>query len=483
MYIHNFFNNLGDDDGMLDPNEQEQYKDMQCEPPKRKKFGSENENIMAESDRSQSLDTEPLLSHDDETKNITEISPIENNTTPPAKIDDTDKDIYAFKWDYIEKDSKKKAKNSVKNQKVAKNTGLLFPTAVMGISFLLAFMALSSAFIMQKPHVADVAQSTTTDATDDGKIIYVREDVDGINLTPTEIYSACAPSVVSIRATSSSAEGIGTGFVFASDGYIATASHVVSGMDSISVIFSDGKNYSASLIGADEKSDIALLKIDATDLTAAKIGDSSSLLIGEEIIAIGTPASLEFSGTMTRGDISFCNRQLFVYDNDSGALEKKMFLIQTSAALNPGNSGGPIFNLRGEVVGIVSMKLGNGFDGIAFAIPSSPAAKILDAMKNGLGIPADEQSKIAVSAPKLCIICKDYAENNIYGVIINDFSEEESDARKKLRKGDVIVSINDIPVTSGTSLSEQIRKYNPSDTVKITLWRNGQLLSFDVILK
>ncbi len=506
MFWNRRFNNNSeaDSESLADQNEQEQYKDSPSDP---KLDISHNSEDITVSD-SQAVKSEdehekapkkpnerPHRTDDDDkpspppTPHDAPLPEIVNEPTKPESQERGDETIYAFRWEPVQapKDSnKKEEKKSKAKSKDRRSSGLFFPTAVMGMAFLLAVCVLGSAFIAQSRNVHLPTNSQSIPSAEQtetpSKIIYIREDSDGELLTPQEIYSYCAPSVVSIKGSSQSAEGIGTGFVISSDGYIATANHVVANMSSLSVIFEDGRSFSATVVGSDEMCDLALLKIECDGLTPLVFGNSSELMVGEEIVAIGTPASIEFSGSLARGDVSFVNRTVFVRDEESGALKKKMFLLQTSAPLNPGNSGGPVLDMHGRVVGIVTMKLGDGFDGISFAIPASPAADIFESIKGGSEIKRDSRAKIAVGAPLLGIVGKSYSDGSIFGVAVTDFTNDSSDAARKLRRGDVIVSVNNIPVTSSSELSEQIRKLTPYDKVKISLWRNSQLLSFDVEL-
>lgn len=408
-----------------------------------------------------------------------------NNKNLPAKKKDSDKVAksdekaeLAFKWEYEEE--KRKSKKGPPTS--------LILTMMLSVVFLAAFAFFAVYSVSRTYDTPQSVQDTDTPEYDeDVKTIYVKDAslAEGL-MTPQEIYSTVSPSVVSIRATAKGKEGIGTGFVYSKDGYIATVCHVIDGMDNVSVIMPNNKEYKAEVVGKSELCDLALLKIDVNDLRSLTLGRSSSLLVGEELVAIGTPASLEFAGTMTRGDVSYNDREVYVYDESAGTLKKKMTLIQTSAVLNPGNSGGPVFDMHGKVVGIVTMKLGSGFDGIGFAIPIDTAAPILDDMKKGISPTPDKLSAIARYAARIGIKGQNFSgefdEKTLLGVAIVDFEPKNSDAATKLRIGDVIVSVNGAPISNTSSLSKSLSSYDPDESVTVTVYRKGQLLSFSVRL-
>lgn len=204
-------------------------------------------------------------------------------------------------------------------------------------------------------------------------------------LTIPEVAAAVKPTVVEITTETAMSyrygrgrmvgqyisEGAGSGVILTEDGYIATNYHVINGANSVTVRLSDGTEYPASVIGASEMDDLAVLKIDASALTPAVMGDSSNLLVGDGAVAVGNPLG-ELGGTVTDGIISALDREITL-DGVS------MTLLQTSAAINPGNSGGGLFNLRGELIGIVNAKsAGSEIEGLGFAIPINAAQPILE---------------------------------------------------------------------------------------------------------
>lgn len=196
-------------------------------------------------------------------------------------------------------------------------------------------------------------------------------------LSLQEIYRRCIGSVVSIVTVTPSGKASGTGIIMSEDGYVITNHHVIESAQAVSVLTADSREYTASVIGSDETSDLAVLKIEAEGLQAAEFGDSSVLQVGDSVAAIGDPLGTALRGTMTDGIVSAINRDLTVND-------RTMSLIQTNAALNNGNSGGPLINCYGQVIGINTMKMSNFYsssttvEGIGFAIPIDTAKPIID---------------------------------------------------------------------------------------------------------
>ena len=225
----------------------------------------------------------------------------------------------------------------------------------------------------------------------------------------TELYETCSKSCVSIYVTfgrqNEGSYAIGSGFVLTNDGYIATNQHVVDEGEKIEVIFYDDTKYEAELVGEDKTRDLAVLKIDAEDLTPLKVGNSDALKVGQTVVAIGTPYDIAFACTLTRGSISGLDRQIEITDEQTGRVVKTMTMIQTDASINPGNSGGPLINMSGEVVGINAMKLmqdsydSTTYEGLGFAIPINYAVDIFNQLiQYGRVVQEPENSYVNISA-------------------------------------------------------------------------------------
>ncbi len=258
-------------------------------------------------------------------------------------------------------------------------------------------------------------------------------------------------------------QGSGSGIIISSDGYIVTNQHVIDGANEITVILNTGEEFVAKLIGQDEKSDLAVLKIDKTDLPAATLGDSTKLEVGELAVAIGNPLGQEFAGTVTAGVISAVNRTMTV-DN------KVYNLVQTDAAINPGNSGGALVNKYGEVIGINTIKLSStGVEGIGFAIAISEAKPIIDdLMNNGF-----------VSGRPLVGISVSQTRN---GLSVEQVSVGSGAEAAGIKVGDLIVKADGKAVKTSQELNEIRDKKAPNEYLKLTVIREGELLDIDVKL-
>ena len=315
---------------------------------------------------------------------------------------------------------------------------------------------------------------------EDKKVIFIREhDSESGALTPSEIYEKCKSSVVTVICEDSASNG--SGFICSADGYIATAAHVVEGSRSIYVVTSDKRQYPANLVQSDSKTDIALLKIEASGMSYVEFGKSSELLVGESVYSIGTPASADYAGSFCSGEITYVDRVLSVYDN-TGALEKKMTVIQTNAVLNSGNSGSPLFDIYGRVVGMVTMKLGGEYNGIGFALPGDGVSQIILAMVNNEKPDEGVVSSFVGLPPKLGISGETVSKDGKYGYLISSFSECGSNAKTVLREGDMIIAVDGKEAVRYNEIIKIINVKKANDTVKVTVIRNGQELTFDVIL-
>ena len=291
-------------------------------------------------------------------------------------------------------------------------------------------------------------------------------------LSGEEIYAKVSPSVVSIQAVNltSGEGGTGSGVIMSADGYIITNNHVVvdenTGVqqDKITVYMSDGTSFPAEVIGLDEQTDLAVLKIGpaGTTLTPAEFGDSNSLLVGEEVYAIGSPGGLDLANTITGGHISALNRDITIDD-------RVMSLIQTDAAINPGNSGGALINKYGQVIGITSAKLGiSYYEGLGFAIPMDTVKPIVDELiQNGyiagrpqIGISGQnvsEQQSAAYGIPQ--------------GVRVINVDSRSNAAAAGVQANDIITGINGTEVTDMDGVNAVKDKLSAGDKITLTLYR------------
>lgn len=377
-------------------------------------------------------------------------------------------------------------------------------------AFLMAMVLVSGGSIAVYREVAEnpVSAVETDSASESGSKSSVSADNvsliktagnSGEVLSTEEIVQKVLPSVVGVESQftvtesgyyygfgmpSNSATGTGTGVVITEDGYIVTNAHVIydsehgAGLaDSIKVHMDDDESYDAEVVGYDTDCDLAVLKIDADGLTPAEFGDSDSLMLGESVIAIGNPLGFDLRNTVTSGIVSGLNRNITIND-------KSMNLIQTDTAINSGNSGGPLINKKGQVIGINSSKMSSGYgdasiEGIGFAIPSNETSSIIDDLM---------QYGYVTGKPQLGISCQDVTEsisrmyNMPVGVYITEVSEDSAAEKAGLQSGDIIVAVDGKNVETAEALNAQKNTHTAGDTVEITYIRGGKEKTVDITL-
>lgn len=275
--------------------------------------------------------------------------------------------------------------------------------------------------------------------------------------------------------------GSGTGFVYKMDdenGYLITNNHVVSGGNTFNVILSNGQSVSATLLGSDVYSDIAVLSISAEYVTGvASIGESNDMKVGDTVFTIGAPISDEYSGTVTKGILSGKDRMVSVTLNNQVG-DYMMNVLQTDAAINPGNSGGPLANINGEVIGINSLKLvEQEVEGIGFAIPIEEAMVFVERLEKGekivrpmLGVTllnTNESYELYLSGIVL-------TSDTPSGVVVGSVTSDSPAERAELRKGDIITEMDGEKIDSRAKLRYQLYKHNVGDKVEITYYRDGK---------
>ena len=292
-----------------------------------------------------------------------------------------------------------------------------------------------------------------------------------------DIYKKVNPSVVSVISTTSEGTGSGSGVIMSKDGYIITNNHVVDGAQSVSVQLSDGTSLDAKIIGTDEQTDLAVIKVTPTSaLTAAEFGDSDELEPGEYAYAIGSPGGVQFANTITGGRISAINRDLTVND-------RVMTLIQTDASINNGNSGGALINKYGQVVGITSAKLsGNAFgsatvEGMGFAIPINTAKDIVDELiQNGY---VSGRPSIGITGQNV-----ESADGKVSGVQVYSIDSRAKAASEGLQVGDVITAVDGTPTPDMDKVNELKQDKKAGDKLTLSVYRisTGKTLNITITL-
>lgn len=296
-------------------------------------------------------------------------------------------------------------------------------------------------------------------------------------LSLQELYRKCSDSIVSIIGYKEGIAGYnwGTGVTVSADGLILTNTHVINDCDSCEVACSDGRRFDAKLVGADAISDLALLKIEADGLTPAEFGENADLAVGDKVAAIGNPLGDAFSGTLTNGIISAIERDV-TYNGRS------MSLLQTNTALNEGNSGGALFNMYGQVIGITNMKMMSAYssiEGIGFAIPSSTVMSVVNSIVKYGEVRGRPSIGITVGAiPSNAQEFYDMPE----GLYISSVSAGSDAEKKGILPGDVLTEVDGVHVDNVDMVNGMKNEKNVGDTMTFSIWRNGEKMEFTVSL-
>lgn len=300
---------------------------------------------------------------------------------------------------------------------------------------------------------------------------------DGTELTNQQIAATVSPSIVGVSNMSYSpnsylnintVQSTGSGIIISTDGYIVTNNHVVSNANKLKVTLASGDDVDAKLIGTDATTDIAIIKIDPSglDLKAATLGYSSSLQVGDNVLAIGNPLGLKLAGSVTHGIVSALNRSLTVDGTTYN-------LIQTDAAINSGNSGGALVNTKGEVIGINSVKVASdGVEGLGFAIPIDDVKDVIeDIIKDGYvhGRPSIGVNIVEITSQ----LAYYYNLPSNYGLYVNSVVEGSAANISGIEVGDIIVAFNGEKVTSASEFIAKKNEYKAGDTIELTINREG----------
>lgn len=379
-----------------------------------------------------------------------------------------------------------KKKKKFNGKRVVRSAVALVLAAAMGFAggFVGAKFGGSGKVVIQQ-----VAPSSTADSVSGSDSSITAASSSGSSLTTEQVADLVSPSVVVITTEqvvysqwswygqNQVESGAGSGVIISSDGYILTCAHVVDGASTITVTIGD-KDYTATLVGEDTTSDIAVIKIDADGLTPATVGNSDSLKVGQSVMAVGNPLG-ELGGTVTGGMISALNRSVTIQGSSS---VNTMSLIQMDASVSPGNSGGGLFNMNGELVGIVNAKSSSSdAEGLGFAIPINDAIKVAqELLENGYvtGRPYLGITYLAVTdaqtASQLGV--------NAYGVYVVEVVKGGPAEKAGLQAGDRIVSVDGTEIASKDDLGTLMQKHAAGDTLSITIARDGQMQTVNVTL-
>lgn len=307
---------------------------------------------------------------------------------------------------------------------------------------------------------------------------------DGTKLSASEVYAKNVNSTVGITTEISTnyfgytttAAASGSGFIITDDGYIVTNHHVIEGANKVKVTTYDNTSYDAEIVGSDESNDIAVLKIDATGLETVTLGDSEALNVGDDVVAIGNPLG-ELTFTLTSGIVSAMDRQITTSNS------VMMNLIQTDCAINSGNSGGALFNMYGEVVGVTNAKYSSNssteasIDNIGFAIPINTVKDIVTSIiENGYVV----KPYIGVSVETVDSDMQSYGIPE--GAVVRTVNEDSPAEKAGMKENDIVTKINDTEITSSTDMVAAIRKTTKGDTINVTVYRQGEYKTLTIVV-
>ena len=483
---------------------------------------NENENLTPSPEPEKNESAEPEKSEN--TVPSPEINDSPENATAEEASASPEESTQAFNWKWTDNDtdsgseeseysidnvpeSSEKAENTEKAEKEEKQTkkqrsfALSLSCILSAVSILLLItfgFGLMTGLIPIDRHYSPPTTNDSPTAPD-------------TEITPT-LLEDFLNSVVVVKGTGVTSISTGTGVIISANGYIITNYHVIEGCSSVTVeLFGENTAEKARVIGYHEDDDVAVLKIDRKDLRAATFVDSDSVRYGEKVYAIGTPEGADYGWSVTQGIVSCPMRQLMIY-NDDGTLQKKMNVVQTDASVNHGNSGGPIINVRGEVVGIVTLKRSDSA-GMGFALPADgvliDAEAIIktgnaDGVNSGISMPRPLLGITGVGVVEgtfyesfsdeegsgVNVVDEEYAKQHpsttfyapITGVYVSATSKG-ADAAKHVKKGDIITEINGNVVATIYQVMDVINEYNGGDTVTIKYYRDGSYYTATVTLR
>ena len=381
-------------------------------------------------------------------------------------------------WEQPKKPEKRKKKGWTAGRVIALALVVSILSGLVGAGGVIAFQSRQES---PAPSPEDANTITMLEGIRQDAVIDIHQTDTSKALTPAQVYAANVQSTVGITTsvttnywgyqTTSAASG--SGFILSSDGYILTNFHVIENSNSITVACYDGSSYDAKLVGYDESNDIAVLKVEASGLSPVILGSSDKMNVGDSVVAIGNPLG-ELTFSLTAGTVSALDRQITMSGGGS------MTLIQTDCAINSGNSGGALFNLHGEVVGITNAKYsssssGASIDNIGFAIPIDDVRGIIESIieKGYISKPYIGVSVVGVSA-----------ETQAYGLpagaAVQDISKGSPAEAAGLQISDIITRVNGAAITNSSDLVNSISETQPGDVLELTVYRKGQNLTLTV---
>ena len=373
-----------------------------------------------------------------------------------------------------------------KNRTGAKVTALVLSCALLGGAMGFGGSALQNHLAAKNADTEEAQQASVVyEGSRETSVINIAQINTSKEMTPAEVYAQNVNSTVGIRTSittnywgyQTQAAAAGSGFILSADGYILTNYHVVEDSNSITVSLYDGTEYDATLVGCDESNDIAVLKIDAEGLTPVVLGDSDNLNVGDQVVAIGNPLG-ELTFSLTTGVVSALNREVTLSSNVT------MNLIQTDCAINSGNSGGALFNLYGEVIGITNAKYSSSsssseasIDNIGFAIPLNHVKNIV---KSIIETGSITKPYIGVTVSSVSSEAQGYGLPT--GAAVRSVEADSPAAKAGLEENDIITEVDGTAITSSTELVNYVGEKTPGDELTFKVYRQGEELELTVTI-
>lgn len=370
-----------------------------------------------------------------------------------------------------------------KEKKPKRHTGRGVTALVMVLCILFSGVFAFGGTLLANQLIAAGRGGETAPGAEGGGTVTVPTVQHTEGLSTTDLAAKVKPSVVEITTEAMAGNGFiqqlvesgaGSGVVWTADGYIVTNYHVIEGASQVSVRLSDGSSYPATYVGGDKESDIAVIKIEANGLTPVSLGDSSSLVVGQDIIAVGNPLG-ELGGTVTNGIIS-------ALDRDVTLDGQTMRLLQTNAAINPGNSGGGLFDANGNLIGIVNAKSsGNDIEGLGFAIPVNTVKQVADDLMEKGYVSGRVNVGLTLLSINDAATAMRYGVNE-YGVYVYSAQQGSSAETAGFQSGDLIRSVNGKEVSSATDVKNIFTEAGVGSTVEVVISRRGQEQTLSLLL-
>lgn len=373
-----------------------------------------------------------------------------------------------------------------KNRTGAKVTALVLSCALVGGAMGFGGSALQNHLAAKNADTEEAQQASVVyEGSRETSVINIAQIDTSKEMTPAEVYAQNVNSTVGIRTSittnywgyQTQAAAAGSGFILSADGYILTNYHVVEDSNSITVSLYDGTEYDAALVGCDESNDIAVLKIDAEGLTPVVLGDSDNLNVGDQVVAIGNPLG-ELTFSLTTGVVSALNREVTLSSNVT------MNLIQTDCAINSGNSGGALFNLYGEVIGITNAKYSSSsssseasIDNIGFAIPLNHVKNIV---KSIIETGSITKPYIGVTVSSVSSEAQGYGLPT--GAAVRSVEADSPAAKAGLEENDIITEVDGTAINSSTELVNYVGEKTPGDELTFKVYRQGEELELTVTI-